>query len=113
MLRLVKAILIVLISISIGFGLGYLTLSKLQNIPDTKEYIEKIDSLESEISILQSKKDSIDIIMDTVYVRIENNNKRYEENSNIIINNSTDDNYKFFSEYIQRNKCRLDSVHNL
>ena len=113
MLRLVKAILIVLISISIGFGLGYLTLSKLQNIPDTKEYIEKIDSLESEISILQSKKDSIDIIMDTIYVRIENNNKRYEENSNIIINNSTNDNYLFFTDYIRRNKSRLDSIHNL
>ena len=113
MLRLVKAILIVLISISIGFGLGYLTLSKLQNIPDTKEYIEKIDSLESEISILQSKKDSIDIIMDTIYVRIENNNKRYEENSNIIINNSTNDNYLFFTDYISRNKSRLDSIHNL
>ena len=113
MSRLIKAILIVIISLSIGFGVGYLTLSKPQNIPDTKEYIEKIDSLVSEISILQSKKDSIDIVIDTICVRIEDNNKRYEKNSNIIISNSTNDNYLFFTDYINRNKFRLDSIHNL
>lgn len=115
MSRLIRAILIVAISLSAGFGIGYLVLSKpsYQNIPDPKEYIERIDSLESEITILQSKKDSIDTVIDTVYVRIENNNKRYEENSNTVINNSTSDNYLFFTEYINRNKSRLDSIHNL
>ena len=113
MSRLIKAILIVIISLSVGFGVGYFTLSKPQNnIPDTKEYIEKIDSLESEISILQSKKDSIDIVIDTICVKIEDNNKRYEENSNIIISNSTNDNYLFFTDYINRNKFRLDSLIN-
>ena len=115
MSRLTKAILVVVVSLSIGFGIGYLVLPKpnYQAIPDTKEYIEKIDSLESEISILQSKKDSIDTVIDTVYVRIENNNKRYEENSNTVVNNSTSDNYLFFTDYIKRNKSRLDSIHNL
>lgn len=113
MSRLIKAILIVIISLSVGFGIGYLILPKPQNnIPDTKEFIERIDSLESEISILQTKKDSIDLIIDTVYVRIENNNKRYEENSNTIINNSTNDNYLFFTDYINRNRFRLDSLIN-
>lgn len=115
MSKLIKAILIVLISLSLGFGIGYLVLPKpnYQEIPDTKEYVERIDSLESEISILQSKKDSIDIVIDTIYVRIEDNNKRYEENSNIIISNSTNDNCLFFTDYINRNKSRLDSIHNL
>lgn len=115
MSKLIKAILIVLISLSLGFGIGYLVLPKpnCQEIPDTKEYVERIDSLESEISILQSKKDSIDTVIDTIYVRIEDNNKRYEENSNTIISNSTNDNYLFFTDYINRNKSRLDSIHNL
>lgn len=113
--RLIKAILIVTISLSIGFGIGYLVLSKpsYQTILNTKEYIERIDSLESEITILQSKKDSINTVIDTIYVRIENNNKRYEENSSTVINNSTSDNYLFFTEYVNRNKSRLDSIHNL
>lgn len=115
MSRLIKAILIVVVSLSVGFGIGYLTLPKPVHeiIPDTKEYVERIDSLESEISILQSKGDSIDTVINTVYVRIKDNNKRYEENSNIVINNSTSDNYLFFTEYIKRNKSRLDSIHNL
>lgn len=115
MSRLTKVILIVIVSLSIGFGIGYLVLSKptYQAIPDTKEYIERIDSLESEISVLQSKKDSIDAVIDTVYVRIKDNNTRYEENSNTVINNSTSDNYLFFTDYINRNKSRLDSIHNL
>lgn len=115
MSRLTKAILIVIVSLFVGFGIGYLVLPKpvQQPIPDTKEYIERIDSLESEISVLHSKSDSIDTVIDTVYVRINDNNKRYEENSNTVINNSTSDNYLFFTEYINRNKSRLDSIHNL
>lgn len=111
MLRLVKIILIV----AIGLLLGYILFSKpsSQKVLDTKEYTEKIDSLESEISIIRTKKDSINRVIDTVYVEIENNNKRYEENSNIIIGNSTNDNYLFFTDYISRNKSRLDSICNL
>ena len=111
MLRLVKIILIVTISLL----LGYILFSKpsSQKVLDTKEYTEKIDSLESEISTIRTKKDSINRVIDTVYVEIENNNKRYEENSNIIISNSTNDNYLFFTDYISRNKSRLDSICNL
>ena len=62
MLRLVKIILIV----AIGLLLGYILFSKpsSQKVLDTKEYTEKIDSLESEISIIRTKKDSINRVID-------------------------------------------------
>lgn len=109
---LTKTILIVIVGLSIGFGIGYFIFHTSETISDSEEHIERIDSLESEISILEPKNDSINTVIDTVYIRIKENNKRYEENSNIIINNSTNDNYLFFTDYINRNKLRFDSIYN-
>lgn len=80
---------------------------------DSKELIEQIDSLESKTIILQYKNDSIDQVIDTIYITLKENNKRYEENSNVIINNSVDEDYVFFTNYINRNKARFDSLCNL
>lgn len=112
MQKLIKISLIIIISLYLGFGIYYIVISKSRSILDSKEYIEKIDSLESEISIFQFKKDSIDTVIDTVYIKIKDNNKRYEKNINNIINNSTNDDYLFFTKYIERNKTRFDSIYN-
>lgn len=100
-------ILIVLYLVWFTFYL-YQTNKKL----DSKELIEQIDSLESKSVILQHKNDSIDQVIDTIYITLKENNKRYEENSNVIINNSVDENYMFFTNYINRNKARFDSLYN-
>lgn len=72
----------------------------------------KIDSLQTIVDSLSNKKDSIDLRMDTVIVKIEKVKIKYEELTRTINTNSTDSNYKFFSEYIKKNSKRLDSISN-
>lgn len=104
---MIRTILEILISLTVGFGIGYLIFSR--PISDSREhYINRIDSLESEILLLQEKKDTTD----TIYIQLENNNRRYEETTNTIITNSVNENYLFFTDYINRNKFRLDSLIN-
>lgn len=79
----------------------------------SKESIEKIDSLETEISNIETKKDSVNMVIDTIYIKIKDNEKRYKENSINVINNSPNDDLLFFTDYIERNKSRFDSLYNL
>lgn len=72
-----------------------------------------IDSLETEISKLATKRDSIDERIDTITITIEKTHIQYEKDRNTIINNSTSEDYVFFLDYIQANKSRLDSINNL
>lgn len=55
-------------------------------------------------------KDSIERQIDAVYINIEKEKIQYEENRNIIINNSTDEDYLFFKQYLD--KSGLDSINN-
>lgn len=80
---------------------------------DPKEYIEKIDSLNKTIKVLESKKDSIQERVDTVVVKIKENSDKHEKMANIVVNNAPSDDYLFFSEYIRNNSTRLDSLYNL
>lgn len=82
----------------------------IQTSPE--ESIEKIDSLGSKIDSIYIVKDSICEKIDTVYIKLEDNNKQYEENFNRVINNDANEDYVFFLNYINSNRERLDSIGN-
>ena len=83
-----------------------------QSTLDTTEYIERIDSLESEIDSLYKVKDSTYIQIDTIYQQLNNNTKEYEKDFNTIIDNNASEDLSFFLNYIGSNKARLDSLCN-
>lgn len=75
-------------------------------------YIEKIDSLEEELNVLHKKRDSIRYIVDTITIKINTNNENYEKALDTIFSNSVDDDYLFFTEYIEQNKSRFYDSNN-
>lgn len=77
------------------------------------KYTNKIDSLEVELNYWKLKKDSINNIIDTVNTNIYYIEKDYEKVRDNIINNSISDDYLFFTDYLRKNKERLDSINNL
>ena len=81
--------------------------------PNVSIYVNKIDSLQSEIDSITTLQDSIDQRIDTVTITIEKTYIQYEKDRNIILNNTTSEDYMFFLKYIQSNQPRLDSVNNL
>ena len=82
-------------------------------VPDVSKYINNIDLLQSEIDSITTLQDSIDQRIDTVTITIEKTYIQYEKDRNIILNNTTSEDYMFFLKYIQSNQPRLDSVNNL
>ena len=94
------------------FLVCYLGSARISEQKHPDEFIEKIDSLDSKIDSIYVVKDSICEKIDTVYVRLEDNNKQYEENFNRVINNDTSEDYVFFLDYINFNRSRLDSISN-
>lgn len=81
-------------------------------VDNEQELLNKIDSLELIIDSNSIKKDSIDKEIDTVYVTIIKNNHNYEENRNNILDNNVVEDYKFFSDYIDKYKSRHNSINN-
>ena len=108
-----KAIRITLIiSIIANIVLGYLLLSPNNTTIDSSEYTNKIDSLESSLTIIKNYRDSLRDRIDTVYINLKENKLQYEEDLNIIINNSVTDDYIFFSDYLKNYFSRYDSINN-
>lgn len=105
-------IVIAIISILINILLGYILYNKKSEISNSDNYIEKIDSLELEISYLKNRRDSIRVLIDTTFVQIENNNSKYEEVYNTIVDNTVDEDLLFFTEYLEQYIARLDSINN-
>jgi hypothetical protein len=85
------------------------TCSKSTNNDTTTNY--KIDSLETKIDSLNHVRDSTIIKIDTINNFIEKVRIEYEKDKHIIITNSTNEDMLFFSDYISRNKARLDSLY--
>lgn len=104
---------ILVLSIATNLVLGFILFDKPHMNPtDSKVYVKKIDSLESVIDSLGIRRDSIKGKIDTVRIYLDKVNASYEEDRSVIINNSVIDDYLFFSEYLERNKARLDSINN-
>ena len=111
MQRIRKVILI--LSIITNVALGYILYSNSSKVEsNSEEFISKIDSLELELSNLEVKRDSVNKEIDTVFVKLTAIEKEYEEKYINILSNSTSDDYVFFTDYLERNKERLDSINN-
>lgn len=97
----------------IGF-LFYKEVYKNDSIDEVnpEKFINKIDSLELIVDSLSIKKEIIEKEIDTVYIEIHNNNLKYEENYNTILDNDVNEDYKFFSNYIEQYKSRFDSINS-
>lgn len=106
-----KAVLI--LSITINLALGFILLSRPRSEePDFSIYTERIDSLELELSTLRQTRDSVRSSIDTITIKISDNEKNYEEIRDIILSNSVNDDYVFFTEYLRQYKTRFDSIDN-
>lgn len=104
---------ILILSIITNVALGYILYSNSSKVEsNSEEFIAKIDSLELELSNLEVKRDSINKEIDTVFVKLTVIEKEYEEKYINILSNSTSDDYVFFTDYLERNKERLDSINN-
>ena len=104
---------ILILSIITNVALGYILYSNSSKVEsNSEEFIAKIDSLELELSNLEVKRDSINKEIDTVFVKLTVIEKEYEEKYVNILSNSTSDDYVFFTDYLERNKERLDSINN-
>lgn len=79
---------------------------------DSEEFIEKIDSSNSKIDSIYFIKDSIQEKIDTIYIKLQDNNKQYEEDINRIVTNTVNEDYSLFLNYISSNTARLDSIYN-
>lgn len=109
--RKVLAVLIVLWAAAVCLCC-YFCSDRVPATQNPDEFIEKIDSLDSKIDSVYVIRDSICEKIDTVYVKLENNNKQYEENFNRVITNDASEDYVFFLDYINANRARLDSIGN-
>ena len=104
---------ILILSITINLILGFILLSRPKNEePDFSIYTEKIDSLELELFTLRQIRDSVRSSIDTITIKISDNEKNYEEIRDIILSNSVSDDYLFFTEYLSKREQRYDSINN-
>ena len=104
---------IFILSIITNVALGYILYSNSSKVEsNSEEFIAKIDSLELELSNLEVKRDSVNKEIDTVFVKLTVIEKEYEKKYIDILSNSTSDDYVFFTDYLERNKERLDSINN-
>lgn len=104
---------ILVLSLVANLVLGYLLIGNPKTSSlDTGTYVDKIDSLESEIVILQQAKDSVRDSIRTTIIYIRDNQNKYEETRDSIINNSVWDDYLFFTNYLEQNRQRLYDMDN-
>lgn len=70
----------------------------------------KVEVLQSQIDSITNVKDSIRERIDTIYIKLETNNKQYEKDVNRVLNNDVNEDMRFFLDYINANRARLDSI---
>lgn len=99
MSRKVTIILLLLFGIGIGVWFGY--------------SINKVSELNTiSVDTLQRKNDSLNNILPVIEKNLEDNRTEYEKNCSIIINQSVDSDIQFLSDYLSKNRKRLDSINN-
>ena len=110
--KTLKVVLLILWA-AVTFLLCYFSYNRWSSMKkNPEEFIKKIDSLDFKIDSIYIVRDSILEKIDTVYIKLEDNNKQYEKNVNNILNNDANEDYVFFLKYINSNKARLDSINN-
>ena len=78
----------------------WLYLSVADFTPKKDILLERINELELKIDSLNNQKDSIRTIIDSTHIKIITNEKHYQERVNIIITQSSSEDYMFFKKYI-------------
>lgn len=103
-----------ILSIIINIVLGYILYSRnrIEKEPNPTILIEKIDSLELKLAEIRTKRDSINKDIDTVFIKLKVVEKQYEKKYNDILTNSTSEDYVFFTNYLEQNRARFDSINN-
>lgn len=112
MQKVLNVVLIISLLANITLGFIVFTNSNKNSEVNSIEYLNKIDSLELVISDLNLKRDSINSEIDTVNIIINKVVETYEKDYDIIIGNTTSDDYFFFTGYLERNRERLFSGNN-
>ena len=84
----------------------------LQSDKQQVQYKDQIDSLNLESVILNHKRDSISHKIDTVVIKLKENEIVYKETTHSIINNTVNEDYIFFVNYLKQHKERFDSIIN-
>ena len=110
MYKILKIGLVLILLINLILVFIIFKAKKQTNLPN---YSERIDSLELKLSNIKIKRDSIEKRIDTTIIKINHNEKIYKETISTIINNSTNDDYIFFINYLKQNRERHDSINNL
>lgn len=72
------------------------------DIPDYKELTNKIDSLNSELSLLKLERDSLLTVIDSSKVKVEVIEHWYEKELTDITNQSIASDVVFFTEYLSQ-----------
>ena len=104
-MRFSSKILIILFCILMLGGISYLIYNNRK--------INKVDipSISIQIDSISKNNDSLKVILPKIETKIINNKETYEKVRTIIINQSTDSDCRFFSDYISGYQ-RLDSINN-
>lgn len=71
-----------------------------ESIPNYEELVNHIDSLNSEISLLELKRDSLHNVIDSSKVKVDVIEHWYEKELTDITNQSIADDVVFFTEYL-------------
>lgn len=99
-------IILATLVIAAGGIIAFLLHKHNVEVPST----ERIEHIQSQVDSVYVVKDSIRERIDTVYVKLENNNKQYEKDVNRVLDNDVNEDRVFFLEYINSNRARLDSI---
>lgn len=88
------------------FLIVYIIISK------RRVHVPESNSTEYELSVIEDKRDSVKEKIDTIIIKLKNNEKHYEETINTISNNDVNEDYIFFINYLKWNRERFDSINN-
>ena len=72
--------------------------------------LDKLEQLEFKIDSISNIKDSLRIVIDSTHVKIITNEKHYQERINVIINQSSDADSSFITDYIRQHRSKRDSI---
>ena len=95
------------IFIIIIFFLGFFIGRKPNKEYNNEIYKTQIDSLQNKLDSLYNIEKKVDLRIDTITIEIEKTKIEYEEERNIIFNNTPSEDKQFFTDYINSNRERL------
>lgn len=73
---------------------------------------DRIEQIQTRIDSIYIVRDSIIERIDTVYKQIDDVKKEYEKEVDRINSNTINEDFIFFTDYINSNRARLDSINN-